>query len=128
LPDFIVPSPCLIETNYGEIKEFPMNVFNLFGFSLVFSGGGYFRLLPYSIIKSLSLKSRYLMTYFHPRDFDPDQPMKENLPLIRRYKSYVGLKSSFPKFEKYLSDFNYLNIEQADAIIDWKNAKRIIIK
>lgn len=128
LPDLHVPSPCLIETNHGLIKEFPMNIFNCFGYKLVFSGGGYFRLFPYSVIKNLSLRSNYLMTYFHPRDFDPGQPKIKNLPLVRKYKSYVGLKTSFSKFEKYLSDFDFLNIEEADSMIDWDKVERIIIQ
>lgn len=65
------------------------------------------------------------MTYFHPRDFDPDQPVVKGLPLIRRFKSYVGLKHSFDKFKKYISDFDFINLEQANNQIDW-DKQRII--
>lgn len=119
--------PFIIETPNGVIKEFPMNVYDLYLKSLVFSGGGFFRILPYQIIKYLSSNSEYIMTYFHPRDFDPDQPIMKNLTLMRKFKSYVGLKSSFMKFQKYLLDFDFNNIEQSNLSIDWDTVKHIKI-
>jgi hypothetical protein len=37
------------------------------------------------------------MSYLHPRDFDPGQPMIKELPLIRKFKSYNGLKRAEKK-------------------------------
>ena len=42
-----------------------------------------------------------------------------HLPLLRRWKNRVGLKGAFRKYEKYLSDFEFVNLEQADKMIDW---------
>lgn len=125
LPEFGEAKPCIIETVSGELKEFPMNTHRLFSKNIVFSGGGFFRFLPYPVIKKFSKEAEYLMTYFHPRDFDPDQPVIKSLPPARRFKSYVGLKTSFRKFHRYLDDFNFINIEQADRNIDWTKSKRI---
>ena len=36
-----------------------------------------------------------MMTYFHPRDFDTGQPIIRSLPVMRRFKSYVGIKGAF---------------------------------
>ena len=44
----------------------------------------------------------------------------KHLPLLRRWKNRVGLKGAFAKYEKYLSDFEFVNLEQADKIIDWQ--------
>jgi len=63
------------------------------------------------------------MTYFHSRDFDPEQPMIESLPLMRKFKSYVGLKTSFVKFKKMLNDFNFISVDNADKLIDWDNTR-----
>ncbi len=92
---------------------------------LIFSGGGYFRLLPYFLINYLSKRSSYMMTYFHPRDFDMNQPYLDGLSLSRKFKSYVGLKSSFIKFEKLLNDFEFMSIKEADQLIDWNAARKI---
>ena len=102
-----------------------MSTYEFCGKQFVYSGGGYFRLLPYGIIKYFVNSSHYLMTYFHPRDFDPGQPVLKDLPLMRRFKSYYGLKNSFGKFQKLLSDFSFVDIRQAESSINW-NQVRIV--
>ena len=47
-----IPSKLLI--NGQELKEFPINTTRAFTKKWIFSGGGYFRLSPYSLIKSWS--------------------------------------------------------------------------
>ncbi len=123
-----IDGPFILEFSGIKIKEFPMNTYKVFGKSIVFSGGGYFRLLPYKLIKGFTEKSKYVMTYFHPRDFDPGQPVLDGLSTVRRFKSYYGLDSSFGKLKKLLSDFNFIDINAADKIIDWESAKKINIK
>jgi len=125
MPNYGKGEPAIISINGCTIKEFPITIHKIAGRRLVFSGGGFFRLFPYSLIKSWSKQSDYLMTYFHPRDFDPDQPMIEYLPMMRKFKSYVGLKSSFKKFQRYLDDFDFVNVEEADKRIDWVRVKTI---
>ena len=69
-------SPILevFKTEYGEIKSFPFLKSRFCKLSLPLLGGGYFRLAPsWLIIKALK-SNDYAMTYFHPRDFCPDQP------------------------------------------------------
>ena len=67
------------------------------------------------------------MTYFHPRDFDYNQPIIKELSLFRKFKSYVGLKSSLPKLQKWIDDFDFIDIRQADLNIDWEKSKSIFI-
>ena len=126
-PDYGKACPSLLKLPNGFIKEFPINVHRFYGKNIVFSGGGYFRLFPYWLIKKWSKESSYLMTYFHPRDFDPEQPIFESQKGIRKFKSYVGLKRSFMKFDKYLNDFEFIDIETADNKINWENMKNIFV-
>jgi len=112
-------------SNGSQIKEFPVNTKNLFGKNLVFSGGGYFRFFPYALIKNWSVNSSYLMTYFHTRDFDPGQPMIDSLPVMRKFKSYVGLSGAFSKFQKLLGDIDFISVEEANQLVDWKAARVI---
>ncbi len=124
--DFGKPEPVLIELPSGRfIKEFPLSPYEFFGNHFVYSGGGYFRLLPYNLIKYFVSNSKYIMTYFHPRDFDPYQPMIDSLPLKRKFKSYVGLAKAFSKFQKLLKDFEFVGIDEADKKIDWRNSRII---
>ncbi len=116
---FPYSTPCKLNFEGSIIKELPINTYKFLGKEIVFSGGGYFRLLPYYLQKYLYNKSSYLMTYFHPRDFDSNQPVLENLSRIRKFKSYVGLKNSKKKFEKLLNDFKFVDIKTAVEMIDW---------
>lgn len=111
--------------NGSQLKEFPINIKHVFGKEIVFSGGGFFRLFPYGLIKHWALQSDYIMTYFHTRDFDPDQPMIKSLPMMRKFKSYVGLSTSFAKFQKLLTDFDFVSVKDADKLIDWGTIRQI---
>lgn len=124
-PDFGESKPARIQYNGIEIKEFPMNTHKMFNHDLVFSGGGFFRLFPYSLIKKWTNESPYVMSYFHPRDFDYGQPMLQQLPLMRKFKSYYGLKGSFEKFEKWLNDFEFMSLLEANNKINWETTKII---
>ncbi|MDA9326040.1 polysaccharide deacetylase family protein [Flavobacteriaceae bacterium] len=127
LPSYNYSKPSLLNIDGFELKEFPINLFDFFNTNIIFSGGGYFRLLPYSIIKTMMKQSDYVMTYFHPRDFDPQQPIINDLSLIRKFKSYVGLNSSLGKLENLIKDFDFVDLSQADDNIDWNNVKKIKI-
>lgn len=124
-PSFGSAEPSIIEFNGIQLKEFPINMYNVFGFSFIFSGGGYFRLLPYWIVKLLMKKANYVMTYFHPRDFDYEQPILKDLSLLRQFKSYYGLKGAFRKVEKLIKDFKFIDINTANDLIDWNSVKVI---
>ena len=110
--------PSVLGCKSGKLKEFPISLGRVFGKSVVFSGGGYFRLLPYWMIQRLTMQSDYVMTYFHPRDFDADQPMLD-LPLHRRFKSYVGLKGAYRKLDQWLGENKFVDMESADKLINW---------
>ncbi|MFW5982885.1 MAG: polysaccharide deacetylase family protein [bacterium] len=118
-PSYSKAEPSLIKYNGITLKEFPINYASFFGKSIIYSGGGYFRLLPYALIKRWSRKSDYLMSYLHPRDFDPGQPMIKDLPLSRKFKSYVGLRSAEKKLIKWLTNFEFEDIQTAENKIDW---------
>jgi polysaccharide deacetylase family protein (PEP-CTERM system associated) len=126
-PDYGVVGPATLHLPSGTLKEFPISFHQVMGKNLVFSGGGFFRLFPYWLIKKWSKESPYLMTYFHPRDFDPEQPVFESQKGIRKFKSYVGLKRSFTKFDRFLNDFEFVNIEKADTQINWNNTNKLLI-
>lgn len=125
MPNYGKGVPAILRTKAGNmIKEFPINIHTVMGNHIVFTGGGFFRFFPYFMIRRWGRMSQdYMMTYFHPRDFDTGQPMVQGLPLKRKFKSYVGIKGNFKKWKKFLDDFEFVNLEEADKIINWKNVK-----
>ena len=115
-------SPSKLVINGVEIKEFPINTIAIAGKKWIYSGGGYFRITPYHLIRKWSMDEDYIMSYFHPRDFDPNQPVIQDLSLFRKFKTYVGLKGCLPKLDKWVNDFDFIDLKTADEMIDWKNA------
>lgn len=120
MPSYGEGVPKRIDVGDGRIiKEFPINIHQIMGKHIVFSGGGFFRLFPYWLINRWGRHSDYMMTYFHPRDFDEEQPVMKSLPVMRRFKSYVGIKGAFTKFQRVLDHYEFYNVEQADKLINW---------
>ena len=126
LPAFPAGEPCILQTDAGhELKIFPMSFGTVLGRRIVFSGGGYFRLLPHAALKLGFSRSDYVMTYFHPRDFDPDQPMVPGLGPARRFKSYVGLETALAKLERLAKSTGFISIGEATEKTDWSSAPKL---
>ena len=106
-----IDEPFYINTSYGRILEYPMTLTKILGLSFATCGGGYFRLLPFSVMKTLLNHNEYRMTYFHPRDFDYEQP-RVSMPTLRYFKTYVGLSSSRSKFKKLLNNFSPISLSE----------------
>ena len=128
MPSYGKAVPSIIRHGNMEMMEFPVNVKEIAGKPVIFSGGGYFRLFPYPLIKRWSRESgNYLLSYIHPRDLDGGQPMLEGLPLARKFKSYVGLRGAADKLRKYLSDFDFVDVKTAAVMVDWSKAPVVSI-
>jgi len=125
---FGTASPVLIQANNGLIKEFPISLSRLSNQDIVYSGGGYFRLLPYTIIHYLTRRTDYMMTYFHPHDFDAERPLLRDLSSLRKFKASVGLRSALAKLEKYIADFDFIDLDEAVRRVNWAQVDTINLK
>ena len=100
-------SPYLAEGPERDLLELPPLTWRLPGVNLPAAGGGYFRLFPPFVMERAIRQARRsnphpaTMLYFHPWEFDPDQP---RLPMRRlnRFRTYVGLHSSRARLETLL--------------------------
>ncbi len=119
---FPLRSPCRIERNGSSIKEFPLSHYKIGLLRVVFSGGGYFRIMPYPLIRHMMKRSPYVMVYLHCRDFDYGQGKIDGLPLHRRFKSYVGIRGALAKLRRLISEFRFVDLKTADSLIDWDSA------
>jgi polysaccharide deacetylase family protein (PEP-CTERM system associated) len=108
-------APHSIATPAGTIAEFPITVVRTLGAPLCFFGGGYLRLCPYRVMRTMGRRvlneGRPVVFYIHPREIDPDQP---RMPLSRRrrFTCYVNLHSTRPKIERILRDFQVSSFDQ----------------
>lgn len=125
-PSYGKAEPAIIEVNGKRIKEFPISCREMGGSHIIYQGGGYFRLFPYTLIKRWAKQDRdYLLSYIHPRDLDARQPVVPGLSLPRRFKSYVGLAGAEKKLRKFLKDFHFTDIATANSSINWTKARII---
>jgi polysaccharide deacetylase family protein (PEP-CTERM system associated) len=83
----------------AEVLELPPATLRLPGLNLPAGGGGYFRLFPPAVMEGAIRQARrdyrpaVATLYFHPWEFDPEQP---RLPLgrLNRFRTYVGIGRS----------------------------------
>jgi len=102
-----------------KIKCFPISLGQFAGKSFVFSGGGYFRIAPKFLLRRWFARPDYLMTYFHPRDFDGDQPVVPGLSKARHFKSYVGLQGAFSKLDTLMRGNAFMALRKASELAAW---------
>lgn len=99
---------------YGDgFVEFPLTRVNAVGSKVQFTGGGYFRILPPMLLKRLFRNQTYIMTYFHPRDFDHTLKYSRDISLMRNFRNLVGISSGIRKFEWLLDTHDLTTIEKA---------------
>lgn len=107
--------PHVLNTSAGELVEIPQSVIEIFGKRMSFFGGGYLRLSPKALIewgiRRLDKAGRPLIVYVHPREVDADHPRLQ-LPLFRRFKCYVNLKTTLPKLKWLCENHSYVTMAE----------------
>ena len=128
MPNFTAHSPCISYEFDSPLKFFPINSRAIGGVNFIYSGGGYFRIFPEWLLRRWFSSDPYVMTYFHPRDFDPDQPIIPGLGSIRKFKSYVGLGSALKKLEAIVAENKFLSLDAADIEFEWSTAPQVKVR
>lgn len=125
--DHRIPStPFYFEHEGRQLMELPLNRIRLPFLNLVYTGSGYFRMLPLWLIKFLFDRNAYNMTYFHPRDFDEKVPFTNLLPVYRNWMNSYGNKSTSVKLAALLLSRNFLTT--GEAALQLKNEDLQIVK
>jgi polysaccharide deacetylase family protein (PEP-CTERM system associated) len=114
-------TPFLAQGPTQTILELPPATYRFLGRNLPVAGGGYFRLFPpflmhRGIRQLLTATTPPLaMLYFHPWEFDPDQP---KLPLSRmsRFRTYVGIGKSMARLESLMVRYKPQLKRAVDAV------------
>lgn len=108
-------TPYLVQTEFGELLEVPQSVLDFRVKRLSLFGGGYLRLFPAPLIRRgiarLEKKERPFILYVHPREIDPLHPRLE-MNKWRKFKSYVNLKSTYPKLEMLCKTYSFSTMEE----------------
>jgi len=99
-----------IDTSSGGIWELPPSTTNVLGLQVPVAGGGYFRLFPYAMSKTLlrRLESHgtRLVMYLHPWEVDPEQPRMEG-SWVSNFRHYMNLEKTQERLARLLVDFRF---------------------
>jgi polysaccharide deacetylase family protein (PEP-CTERM system associated) len=111
-PDYGIPdSPLEPHALASGLIEFPLSVVDVAGRRLPCSGGGYFRLLPYSVtrwlIRQAMAAHRPVNFYLHPWELDPSQPRMDTGNWTKNFRHYVGLQQTEAKLRRLCCDFGF---------------------
>lgn len=141
-PEFTKSEPTIIKYNGIEIHEFPIATTKVLGKEVAYSGGGYFRLFPYSFVEKKLRTEPYSMTYFHLGDLKPvissvmskvsyENYFGEPGTVIARYmrflKTNLGVKGNREKLFRLLSRIDFVNLEQFEERFSWINAPVVLL-
>lgn len=79
-------------------------------------GGGYFRLLPYSVFKrgvaKIIKSGQPYVFYIHPWEIDPGQPRVSGLRRSHAFRHYVNLERCERRWASLLSDFDWCRLDE----------------
>lgn len=98
------------------LLEVPVTTARLFRRNWPAGGGGYFRLLPYSVSKSLIRRvnkqdGRSAIFYFHPWELDPCQPRVSGVTAKTRFRHYLNLHRMARRLGYLLRDFQWDRVD-----------------
>ena len=94
--------------------EVQLSYLPVLGKPFPWSGGAYFRLLPYFLykrgIKKILRDKSVFVFYLHPWEIDPGQPKIKNIKKSYQLRHYSGLSRAKSKLEKLVKDFKFSSI------------------
>lgn len=92
------------------LQELPITVYRLAGINIPIGGGGYFRMLPYTLFRqalhNINKQSKPFVFYLHPWEIDHQQP-RVRIPFVYALRHYINLRTTYPKLHALLSGFQF---------------------
>ena len=104
-----------------EVKLSSLNILNK---KIPWSGGGYFRFLPYKVfsngVRQILKQQGLFHFYAHPWELDDNPPTLKNLKPFYYYRRYLSIARTRSRFEALLKEFRFGTISQ--AVTEYKHS------
>ena len=99
------------------LLEVPVATMRLLARNWPAGGGGFFRLLPYSLSRwSLNrvnaVDGKPATFYLHPWEFDPEQPRVTEANAKARFRHYLNLRRTGARMRRLLADFRWDRVDR----------------
>jgi len=124
IPDWPLDPQRVQLENGREIVEFPIAAYHRFGKNWPVGGGGYHRLLPGWMSRSLAgtvMQTAPFVFYCHPYEFDPNEFRELDLPIPTKVRLHQGLgrRRFKPRFAAFVKRFSGQRIVDVLDKHDW---------
>jgi polysaccharide deacetylase family protein (PEP-CTERM system associated) len=105
-----------------SLVEIPISTIRLGKRNLPFSGGGYFRILPFAYVrwalrKVNLVEKRPVVFYLHPWEIDPAQP-RVTTSLRSGFRQYTGLDKTTRLLNRLLGEFLFGPLQEVFAEVE----------
>ena len=135
-------TPCIISHQGASLKEYPISLISILGKTTAYSGGGFFRLLPYWLVSKTMKQRDYNICYFHLNDlihhrfeFKSKAEYEKNFMepgtlknrIVRYVKMNLGKGDAYGKLQRLLSEHEFVNVQEADKMIEWNKVNTITL-
>lgn len=99
------------------LLELPVTTVRLWGRNMPAGGGGYFRLLPYSVSRWCLKRvndhdRRACIFYFHPWEIDTGQPRVDGIGAKTRFRHYVNIACMERRIRALCTDFSWDRVDR----------------
>jgi polysaccharide deacetylase family protein (PEP-CTERM system associated) len=110
-------SPRFTHDVHNGLLEVPVTTMRMFGRNWPAGGGGYFRLMPYSMSRWLlrrvnRVDQQPVIFYFHPWEIDAAQPRIPGIDAKTRFRHYLNLDRMEQRLRKLLFDFEWGRVDE----------------
>ncbi|PKO88755.1 MAG: polysaccharide deacetylase family protein [Betaproteobacteria bacterium HGW-Betaproteobacteria-12] len=101
----------------GNLLEIPPTTLRLLNRNWPASGGGYFRLMPYTLSRWMIRRVNKVdqlsaVFYFHPWEIDVDQPRIDGIGAKTRFRHYVNIDRMEQRLHRLLADFSWGRMDE----------------
>ena len=114
------PDPCWLACGGGRLAELPPATLSIGPWRLPAGGGAYFRLFPYSLIRSALTACEHRGVpgtfYIHPWEIDPGQP-RMSVPWWTKLRHYGGLARTEGRLSRLLREFRFGTMAETVAAL-----------
>jgi len=124
IPDWPLKPAQIKLLNNSSILEFPIAVARCLGIYQPIGGGGYFRLLPFPIIRMISIpviRNRTFVFYCHPYEFDNREfsEIALSIPLKTRLHQGLGRNRFGKRFIAFVKKFGACCFKDIISTEEW---------
>ena len=105
-----------IERLSNGLWEVKLSSLRLGGKYIPWSGGGYFRWIPYPLfrwgVRKIWATHGVFQFFIHPWELDNDPPVLQDLRPMYKFRRYMFIHKTRPRFRRLLGDFKFVPVFQ----------------